>query len=207
MSGERSRGRQDRSSRVPPRGERWRAPSAQRRSSALRTEACILSAVAPPAMNGVASPGSPKLRLVSNGAPSRSSAGSVRVFQTLAGGCRSSRTKTSVHRSPSDWVALAATDLSTRTPGWSSRIQATGGVLVLVWRLRSYSTRPGSSAWRGRLLTPHFRTPLSGALAATWTSHQQRIARQPASHSFNGADRAVIGALRYGEGNAHASNG
>src|SRR5262245_26658589 len=54
-----------------------------------------------------------RLLSASNGAHSRRCSGSVRACQTFAGGCRSSRTSTSVQLSPSFWTSAPAAG-----PGW-----------------------------------------------------------------------------------------
>src|SRR5229473_4813804 len=57
--------------------------------------------VGAPTVESFAVPTVPRFRSESNGAHSRRCSGSVSAFQTLAGGWRRSRTRTSVHFSPS----------------------------------------------------------------------------------------------------------
>src|SRR3954451_10572563 len=57
--------------------------------------------VGAPTVESCAVPTVPRFRSESNGAHSRRCSGSVSAFQTLAGGWASSRTRTSVHLSPS----------------------------------------------------------------------------------------------------------
>src|SRR6476660_3125623 len=97
-------------SRVPPPPS---GSSSQRRScppqlnssafgaSARFTWVSVTGGVGAPTVESFAVPTVPSLRSASNGAHSRSCSGSVSAFQTLGGGWERSRTRTSVHVSPS----------------------------------------------------------------------------------------------------------
>src|SRR6266540_3247048 len=97
-------------SRVPPPPS---GSSAQRMSNSPQAYSSALGAsaritwvsdtygVGAPTVESFAVPTVPRFRSVSNGAHSRRCSGSVSAFQTFAGGWGRSRTRTSVHFSPS----------------------------------------------------------------------------------------------------------
>src|SRR5215831_12695589 len=75
--------------------------SSSREASARFTLVAETCGGCAPTVASFTGPTSPRLRSASNGAHSRSCAGSVNACQTFAGGWRSSRTRISVHFSPS----------------------------------------------------------------------------------------------------------
>src|SRR5690242_18485549 len=95
-------------SRVPPppsgsSSQRMSCPP-QLNSSTLGSSArftCVSDTCGVPTVDSFTVPTVPRFRSESNGAHSRRCSGSVSAFHTLAGGWESSRTRTSVHLSPS----------------------------------------------------------------------------------------------------------
>src|SRR5712692_1128035 len=76
--------------------------------SARFTWVSVTCGVGAPTVVSFAVPTAPRLRSESNGAHSRRCSGSVSAFQTFAGGWGRSRTRTSVHFSPSFWTSAPA---------------------------------------------------------------------------------------------------